>query len=172
VEGIVRSLGGAIDLTSELDKGTTFRILLRAETTAPAGERTESADVARAFQRRHGTILVVEDEDHLREAIVEMLRKSGFEVLPVENGSSAIDLLRAHGAGIDFILLDMTTPGASSREVIAQAAKVRPDIKVILTSAYSQDVTADLMSQSQVHTFIRKPFRFVDLLKVLPGSSS
>ena len=66
---------------------------------------------------------------HLRQAVAKMLRKSGFEVFEAANGSSAIDLLRANGGKIDVILLDMTIPGASSDEVVAEAAKARPDIK-------------------------------------------
>jgi len=77
--------------------------------------------------------LVVEDEDPLRQAVVKMLRKTGFEVLEAANGSAAIELLRAKGSKIDVILLDITIPGASSREVVAEAAQARPDATVVLT---------------------------------------
>src|SRR5262249_10119633 len=132
VQGIVRSLGGAIDFASEPDKGTTFQVWLRAETTIGVGDHAATDDAESVVPSDHGTILVVEDEDYLRQAIVKMLRKSGFEALAAGDGSSAIDLLRANGANIDVILLDMTIPGASSSEVLAEAANVRPHIKVIL----------------------------------------
>jgi PAS domain S-box-containing protein len=167
VQGIVRSLDGAIDLTSEPDKGTTFQVWLRAESTNGASNHAEADDGEKAVLSQRGTILVVEDEDYLRQAIAKMLQRTGFEALAVSDGSSAIDLLREEGAKIDVILLDMTIPGASSREIVAEAARVRPDVGVILTSAYSQEVIAGAMSQPQVRTFIRKPFQLGELMKAL-----
>ena len=101
-----------------------------------------------------------------------MLRKTGFEVLEATNGSSAIDHLRADGVKIDAILLDMTIPGASSREVVAEAVNAKPNIKVILTSAYSQETIDGATNPPQVHSFIRKPFRLRDLLQTLRSSLS
>jgi CheY-like chemotaxis protein len=115
---------------------------------------------------------VVEDEGNLRQPVVKMLRKSGFEVLEAADGTSAINLLRAHGTRIDAILLDMTLPGASSHEIVAEAANAKPDIRVILTSAYSREIVEGSMSAPQIRSFIRKPFQFGDLLKVLRNSLS
>ncbi len=173
VQGIVRSLGGAIQLTSEPDRGTTFQVFLPcAKTTASASGRAMSGDGGDAVPVRHGTVLVVEDEGNLRQPVVKMLRKSGFEVFEAADGTSAIDLLRANGASIDAILLDMTIPGASSREVVDVAANVRPNIKVILTSAYSQEVIEGSMRAPQICNFIRKPFQLAELLKMLRNSLS
>ena len=99
-----------------------------------------------------------------------MLRKKGFEVLEAANGSAAIDLLRANGGKIDVMLLDMTIPGASSHEVVAEAAKAQPDIKVILTSAYSQEMLTPPLSASQIRGFIRKPFQLGDLVQTLQNA--
>jgi CheY-like chemotaxis protein len=173
VQGIVRSLGGAIHLTSERDEGTTFRVLLPcAETTADASSRVMSGDGELAAPPQNGTVLVVEDEADLRQPIVKMLRKTGFVVLEAADGSSAIDLLRANGGKIDVILLDMTIPGASIHEIVAEAANARPNIRVILTSAYSQGMIAGAMSPPQIRSFIRKPFQLGDLLKTLRSSLS
>jgi PAS domain S-box-containing protein len=171
VQGIVRSLGGAIDLTSEPEKGTTFRVLLRAETTGGSSNHAATGNVE-AIPSQHGTILVVEDEDYLRQAIVRMLQRNGFEALAVGDGTAAVDVLRADGARIDLILLDMTIPGISSRDVVVEAANVKPNIKVILTSAYSQEAITRAMSHPQVRTFIRKPFQIGDLMKALRSSLS
>jgi CheY-like chemotaxis protein len=99
-----------------------------------------------------------------------MLHKSGFDVLEAADGSAAIDLLRAHGAKISVILLDMTLPGASSHEVIAQAAQFQPEIKVILTSAYSREMVAS--NAPQVCGFVRKPFQLAELIQTLRSISS
>ena len=69
-----------------------------------------------------------------------------------------------------MILLDLTIPGASSSEVVAEAAQVRPDIRVILTSAYSQEMTKGAVSAPQVRSFIRKPFQLGDLVKTLENA--
>jgi len=171
VQGIVRSLGGAIHCTSEPDKGTTFQIMLPcAETTAGANGHAMADDEEVAVPFLHGTILVVEDEGHLRGAVVKRLRKTGLEVLEAADGSSAIDLLHAAGDKINVILLDMTLPGASCHEIIAQAANAKPDIRIILTSAYSQEMIAEAMRAPQVGSFIRKPFQFGELLNTLRSS--
>jgi PAS domain S-box-containing protein len=171
VQGIVRNLGGAIHLTSEPDKGTTFQVLLPcAEATAGSSGPAMFAVRELANPSQHGTVLVVEDEHQLRQAVVKMLRKTGFLVFEAADGCSAIDLLRADGGRIDVMLLDMTIPGASSHEVVAEAANAKPNIRVVLTSAYSQEAMAGAMSPPQIRSFIRKPFQFGDLLNTLRSS--
>jgi CheY-like chemotaxis protein len=116
-------------------------------------------------------VLVVEDEDPLRQAVVKMLRKKLFVVLEANNGSTAIDLLRANKGKIDAILLDMTVPGASSYQVAAEALQAHPNVRVIVTSAYSQEMLSLPISTLQISGFIRKPFQLEDLVKVLRGAS-
>jgi CheY-like chemotaxis protein/two-component sensor histidine kinase len=173
VQGIVRGLRGGIYLTSEPGKGSTFRILLPcAEATSGETHKLSSGahESARPFEG--ATALIVEDEAVLRKAVAAMLRKTGFEVLEAVDGSSAIGIIGANGSKIDAILLDMTIPGPSSHEVAAEATKRRPDVKVILTSAYSQEMVADLMSAPQIRSFIRKPYEFEDLLQKLRNAIS
>jgi len=169
VNGIVQSLGGAIDLISEPGKGTTFQILLPCGETSAAAEDSDKISGIEHLRRPSpdATVLIVEDEGPLRQAVTKMLRETGFKVLEVGDGSSAIDLLRVNGNKIDLILLDMTIPGASSPEVVAEAAKVHPDVRVILTSAYSQEMIAGAMNTPRVRGFIRKPFQLGDLEKTL-----
>jgi PAS domain S-box-containing protein len=173
VQGIARSLGGAIHFTSELGKGSTFQVLLPCvETTA--AESSCPPPVVRNLARPslNSAILFVEDEDNLRKPVAKMLRTSGFEVFEAADGTSAINLLRDHGAGIDAIVLDMTLPGASSREIVAEAANAKPDIRVILTSAHSRELIEGTINAPQVRSFIRKPFPFSDLLKELRSTLS
>jgi PAS domain S-box-containing protein len=173
VQGIVRSLDGAIQLTSGPDKGATFQILLPCAEDATSA-RACAATSARESpaSSRQGVVLVVEDEAPLRQAVVKMLCKTGFEVVEAADGSCAIDLLRAHGDKIDVILLDMTIPGATSQEIVAEAANTSAKIRVILTSAYSREMIADGMNAPQIRSFIRKPFQLGDLVKTLRSSLS
>jgi CheY-like chemotaxis protein len=168
VRGIVKSLNGAICVSSELNKGTTFRVSLRsagavdratADTAAGADEEAGSS--------REATVLLVEDEHPLRLAVAKMLGKAGFRVLDVDNGSAAIELLRTKAGEIDAILLDMTIPGAPSQEVLAAAVRVRPNIKIIVTSAYSEETARTVLNGPQIGGFVRKPFQVDDLVRTL-----
>jgi len=168
VEGIVRGLGGSIQLLSVLGKGTTFRILLPfAETGDPATNDAVLGIKEPTGPSQPRTVLLVEDESPLRLAVGEMLRRRGFKVFEAADGLSAISLLRANVGNIDLIFLDLTIPGASSREVVEEAAQVRPDIRVILTSAYSQEMVTSMVRAPQIRSFIRKPFQLGDLVKTL-----
>jgi PAS domain S-box-containing protein len=168
VHGIVRSLRGAIYVASEVGHGSTFQVWLPcAEAPAEATGKRASTVGESSPHSREFIVLVVEDEDSLRLAVVGMLRRLGVSVLGAADGTTAIELLRANRSKIDVILLDMTIPGASSHEVLAEAAQTRPSIRVILTSAYSQEMLRSSMSASQVHGFIRKPYRIGDLVQTL-----
>src|SRR4051812_39079917 len=96
-----------------------------------------------------------------------MLRKWGLEALEAASGSAAVDLLRANGGEIELILLDLTLPGISSQEVLAEAALVRPDVKVILTSAYAEELAMRMTNHLPVSGFIRKPFQLGDFMQTL-----
>jgi CheY-like chemotaxis protein len=170
VHGIIRSLRGAIQVASEAGKGTTFRVLL------PCAEPVVQSDDNRRFgldesepPPQRATILLVEDEDPLRRAIAKMLRKWGLEAFEAASGSAAIDLLHAKGNEIDLMLLDLTMPGASIEEVLAEAAMAQPKLKVVLTSAHSEEVAKPMMGMPLVRGFIRKPFRIADLAQQLRG---
>jgi CheY-like chemotaxis protein len=114
---------------------------------------------------------MVEDEEVLRLSVSKMLRKKGFSVVEAADGYSALDLFRARKNSIDVILLDMTIPGASSREVVLEAGKIRPDIRIVLTSAYSRSVAPSL-DVPQIKGFVRKPFQIDELVQLLRATLS
>jgi len=172
VDGIVRSLGGAIQLTSKVGNGTTFQILLPCVQAAAVATNVKSPIDDLVRPGSDGKVLVVEDEHPLRLAVAKMLRQIGYEVFEAADGTSAIDLLREKGRSFDAMLLDITIPGASSADVITEASKSRPEIRVILTSAYSQEMLKSSVSAPQVRSFIRKPFQFVELAKALQNALS
>ena len=137
VQGIVRSLKGTIRLVSAPGKGTMFQILLPyVEETAPPS-RSASLAEEETIGCRGATILIVEDEDLIRQPVSKMLRKKGFSVVEASDGNAAVDLIRAKGDHIDVLLLDITLPGASSREVFDEARRLRPGLPVIVTSAHN-----------------------------------
>ncbi len=172
VDGLVRGLGGEIHVASEPGKGTTFQVLLPCAKTKAESNNDTIFSRDESVHRPGCTVLVVEDEVSLRQAVVKKLRNTGFVVLEAPDGSAAIDLLKVHIEKIDVMLLDMTIPGAPSTQVVGEAGRTRPDIKVILTSAYSQEMVTAPMSASNICGFIRKPFQLGDLVMTLRRASS
>ena len=173
VQGIVRAHDGAIKLTSQPGEGTTFEILLPCAGQALKQDRSSQAPVsAERSSGATGVVLMVEDEEVLRLSVSKMLRKKGFSVVEAGDGYTALDLFRARKDSIDLILLDMTIPGASSREVILEAARIRPEIKIILTSAYSRSMAIPAVDAPQIKGFVRKPFQLSELVQLLRDTLS
>ena len=104
----------------------------------------------------------MEDEDLLRQAVSKMLRKKSLMVLEARDGSAALDVIRAQKDNIDVLLMDITLPGAPSREVYQEAKRLRPDLPVIVASANSEEIAADSLAAG-IERFLRKPYRLDDL---------
>jgi CheY-like chemotaxis protein len=170
VQGIIRAHGGAIDLVSELGQGTTFHVFLPCSSQPPTeGHPTVPSVGVERFHANARTILVVEDEETLRVAISKALRQRGLSVIEASDGSVAMDLVRAQVDDLDVILLDATLPGRSSREILEEAHRTRPDLKVIVTSAYGKDTVDASFRGLRIERFIQKPFRLDDILRFLAG---
>jgi PAS domain S-box-containing protein len=175
VQQIVRQLGGAIHVASCVGQGTSVRVLFpgAAETgrnsTGPGAANRGALESQAAMQ---STVLIVEDEPAMLLAVSRMLRQRGFLVMESSDGSSALELIRADKHHFDAMLLDITLPGVSSREVYEQAERLRPDLVVILTSAYSQESVRAQFTGLTVEHFIRKPFRIDELVNLLHDTLS
>jgi DNA-binding response OmpR family regulator len=133
----------------------------RGALAAPNGSASTGIDRSKALA---GTILVVEDEEFLRLAVAKGLRQRGFSVIEVGDGSEAIDRIRGHKSDIHVILLDLTLPGKSSREVVEEARRLRPGVRIVLTSAYGKETADASFRGLQVDHFIRKPFHLNELV--------
>jgi two-component system CheB/CheR fusion protein len=167
VQRIVQRLQGTILVSSAPGKGTTFQVLLPSEKHMM--EATESVIVrseGATLTALAATILVVEDEDTLRQAVSITLRKEGLSVLEASDGSAALEMIRAQKDRIDVVLLDIGLPGASSREVYEEAARLRPGLPVIVTTAKTQEMAAALLA-TRVERFLRKPFKLSDLIDMV-----
>ncbi len=113
---------------------------------------------------------MVEDEETLRLAVSKMLRAKGFSVIEAKDGSAAVELFQSSKSDITAVLLDMTLPGLSGAEVFAELRRIRPDGKVILTSAYSLEAVATAVGGQQAWNFIRKPYLLTDLVDVIQNA--
>jgi CheY-like chemotaxis protein len=116
------------------------------------------------------TILMVEDEELLRVPVAKMLRRRGFVVVETADGRAAMRLYLQRAGEIDVVLLDMTLPGASGADVMALMSIIRPDGKVILTSAFAEEtVMAELHGQRPA-AYIRKPYSSAQLAELLQAT--
>jgi CheY-like chemotaxis protein len=116
-------------------------------------------------------VLVVEDEDPLRRAMSKMLGKRGVSVIEAGSGWAALDALRDRNNTIDVLFLDISLPGASGREVLEEARRLRPEMRVIVTSAYPEEMAATSL-QSTIEHFIRKPYRLDDVMRLIDSTNS
>jgi len=168
VQGIVRNLGGTIRLASAPGKGTTFRIWLpyAEEARQATGNAIAPSQREEAPGSRQATVLVVEDVDPLRQAISKILQRSGYLVIEAADGTAALEFIRGPGDVIDVLLLDVTLPGTSSREVLEEATRLRPNMAFIVTSANNEEMAAAALQRPVAH-FIRKPFRLRSLVDLI-----
>ena len=173
VQGIVRGLGGSINVVSAPGKGTAVQVLLpcahHGAVTAVSGPLPPAQEPQRYLPG--GTILVVEDEEPLRRAVVQMLRKTGYSVIETADGSAAMEVIQAQDSPIDVLVLDITIPGTSSREVYEEAKRLRPKMRMIVTSAYGEDFASNSFP-SKIDHFIRKPYRLDDLMELMQSGCS
>ena len=173
VLGIVRDQGGAVEVVSAPGQGATFQVLLSCHSEkALSIQSAVTSSQAEQSNTATGTILVVEDEEVLRLAVSKGLRKRGFSVLEACDGSAAMYLIRARAYDIDVVLLDVTLPGISSREILEEAARIRPQLRVILTSAYGEEIVSASFPGLRVERFIRKPFQLAELVDELQNALS
>jgi CheY-like chemotaxis protein len=172
IQRVIKSHQGEINVTSRPGEGTTFEILLpcadtglkEKEIPAPAAPREKQAG-ERTKQTRK--VLMVEDAVALRSAVSEALRMQGFAVIEAGDGTAAVEEVRARADDIDVIVLDVMLPGIPSWEVLREARRLRPGIKIILMSAYSRDYVRRYFEGAAIDGFLEKPFVLGDVLGML-----
>ena len=155
VYGIVHQCGGTVWVYSEEGRGTTFKIYLPRVVDAahaPVAARAPS------IQRGTETILVVEDEESLRNLATRILRAAGYRVLAAGSADAAVQLLQQHHDRVHLMFTDMVMPGMGGQELATSLARTYPEMKVLYTSGYTDDaVLREGVLNTSTH-FIGKPY--------------
>src|SRR5262249_30283080 len=148
--------GGRVQIYSEPDHGTTVTVLLPATESGRAPE----AEVEPAAARVGGseTILVVEDEDALREVTARMLRRTGYAVLTAADGPEALQLVAEHQGPIDLLVSDVVMPRMLGREVAERLQEVQPDLRVLYVSGYAEPILGSKGTLEPGVRLLEKPF--------------
>ena len=164
VFGVVKQSGGHVFVTSKAGKGSTFDILLpRAQEAAgEASSQSRTSVLIPAFGTE--TVLVVEDDEAVRGFVRDTLSSSGYTVIDVADGRKALEIAPHFPRQIHLLLTDVIMPHLGGRELAEQLVKLRPEIKVLFMSGYTDDLALTHGVSAGSAALIEKPFTARDLL--------
>lgn len=162
VYGIVTQHGGHIVCNSEMGRGTTFSIYLPA-VPAAAEPAVESSGEMPAFGTE--TILLVDDEDLIRELGSRILERSGYTVLTAANGEEALSVYLRQKEHIALIILDLIMPTMGGKDCLKELLRINPQAKILIASGYSADASTREILALGAKDFVAKPFKFKGLLQ-------
>ncbi len=165
VYGIVQQHNGWIEVESEVGKGTTFSVLIPATTEAAADHDASDADDLRGGKE---TILLAEDEEFVRTLAKRVLEDLGYIVLEATTGAEALEVWEQNQSQIGILLTDMVMPGKLSGRDVAEKIRVtHPQLPVIYSSGYSQELLKSGLELSEGITFLPKPYRPQELIEAV-----
>ena len=153
----MKQSGGYIWVYSELDRGTVFKVFLPRidESLEPSKQRESDNAISQGCE----TVLLAEDSDSLREMAREYLECVGYTVLEASSGKEALQRAKEFAGPIHLLLTDVVMPEMSGPELASQMVSLRPGIKVIFTSGYTDDAIARQGVLDPAVAFIQKPYR-------------
>lgn len=165
VLGIVRGHKGAIQIKSQVGAGTTIRVYFPVQNHH--GTTAQTTRTASTMAGGHGTILLVDDDDLLRNSLVRMLTRSGFKVLDAASGMRAVEILCDAAEPIDCAIVDFTMPDMDGEETVRALRKIQSALPVILASGYNEEYFAPRFAEQKATEFLSKPFDNAQLVAKL-----
>lgn len=164
VADIVKQGGGQIFVQSEIGLGTTFKVYFPR---VDGSVQEETEEVSDAAHRATETILLVEDEDNVRESIAEYLEQLGYHVLNANGGPQALTLAAQSPRPIALMLTDVIMPQMSGRDLAEKIKALYPEIKTVFMSGYSSNLLSNRQIVDPQHTLLQKPVRLTALARCL-----
>ena len=156
VYGVVQQSGGWVSFRSQLGHGSSFSIYLPEAGGEPA--RASTPSVAAGEAKVTETILVVEDEDEIRDMVREYLERKGYTVVSANNGSEALQVAQRYKGSIHLLLTDVVMPQVGGRELAQQIKGMRPRIKILFTSGYPEHAGLTDKAAGQSPEILQKPY--------------
>lgn len=166
VYGIIQNHGGYIDFKSQPGQGSTFDLFLPARTGAVIQEES-SALHPTVPPEGSETILIVDDEDIIRQLGADILEDVGYKVIGAARGEEAVRLVQQRRSDIDLVVLDVIMPGMGGRETFRKLKKINPEIKVLLSSGYSTDGEVGEILKEGVGGIVQKPYKDEELIRMV-----
>lgn len=164
VFGIVKNHGGCVDVRSEAGAGSVFRAYLPE---GPESAMKERVAMDQALPRGRGKILLVDDQEPVREVAKDMLEALGYEVITAADGLEGISRYRDLWREIDLVILDMVMPNLSGGDCFRRMKEINPKALVVLSSGYSMDGAIQNVMNEGILAFIQKPYRLEELSRVV-----
>jgi PAS domain S-box-containing protein len=168
VYGIVKNHEGYVMCYSRPQRGTSFRIYLPASEAATKHEEAvESLESKSPNMGGSETILLVDDEEFIRELGVDVLGQAGYKVLTASNGEQALEVYRRERESIDLVILDLIMPGMGGSKCLKELIKIGPQPRVLIASGYSPDASTKGALEAGAAAFINKPYDTKQLLELV-----
>jgi CheY-like chemotaxis protein len=161
VREIIQDYNGQIEVDSEIGHGTTFKILLPviekevSRVVLPEEEKSEAS--------LEGVVLLVDDEEVVREIGSDMLKALGLKCLTAANGTEGIEIFKKNSAEIKLVILDIEMPGISGEKVFHILRELRPEINILIASGYGREYLESEVFKCKISNFIPKPFKIEQL---------
>jgi two-component system cell cycle sensor histidine kinase/response regulator CckA len=160
VYGVVKNHGGFVNVYSEAGEGSTFRVYLPLSGKPEVQEAGSEAELTGG----HETVLVIDDEEAIREVAADILGSYGYRVCLAADGEEGISFFRREFRRIDLVILDMIMPRQGGRETFLELRKIDPKVRVLFSTGYSQNGKVSEILALGVKGFIQKPYQVKDLL--------
>jgi len=160
VYGVVKNHGGFVNVYSEAGEGSTFKVYLPLSGKPEVLESISDTEMAGG----HESILVIDDEDAIRQVAADILGSYGYRVRLASDGKEGVSIFARERGEFDMVILDMIMPKQGGRETFLELKKIDPQVRVLFSTGYSQNEKVNEILSLGVRGFIQKPYQVRDLL--------